>query len=250
MAIEEIVQDSKREELEFARFLAQIGHEIRTPLNAIKGFGELLVEEQVGPLNPVQKKYLEKMNTSAQNLLLIVNQILDWAKLESNQISLQLERIDLCDILSEIGNLLELQMQRKQITYTVDSVDWAIVNGDRGRLREVMLNLLNNAVKFTDAGGSITVSFEQKEQLIVMHMRDTGCGISQDKIAQLFEPFSRGMDRPGEEKNSGLGLWISRSVIELHQGHIWCNSEVGKGTIMSVALPTVKTVVCEDGLKG
>lgn len=229
--------ENKKDELEFARFLAQIGHEIRTPINAIKGFGELLVEEQVGTLNPVQKKYLTKMNDSAQNLLQIVNQILDWAKLESNQIPLQMEPLDLCAIASEIGNLMELQMQRKQIVYTVQTVDWAVVTGDRGRMREVMLNLLSNAVKFTDAEGEITVSFEQKENLILMHMRDTGCGIPVDKITQLFEPFSRGLDRPGEEKNSGLGLWISRSVVELHKGYIWCTSEVGKGTVMSVALP-------------
>ncbi len=236
------IEDTKKQEpqkdtLEFARFLAQIGHEIRTPLNAIKGFGELLIEEQVGPLNPVQKKYLTKMNDSAQNLLLIVNQILDWAKLESNQIPLQMELLNLCDIASEIGNLMELQLQRKQIAYTVEVAEWAIVPGDRGRIREVLLNLLSNAVKFTESGGSIAVSFEQQDNLVVMHMRDTGCGIPAEKIAQMFEPFSRGMDRPGEEKNSGLGLWISRSVVELHNGQIWCASEVGKGTVMSVALP-------------
>lgn len=230
-------QEHKKDELEFARFLAQIGHEIRTPLNAIKGFGDLLVDEQVGPLNPVQKKYLTKMNDSAQSLLLIVNQILDWAKLESSQIPLQMEVLDLYDIASEVGNLMELHLQRKQIVYTVEQVDWATIIGDRGRIREVMLNLLSNAVKFTDNGGMITVNFEQRENYVVMHMRDTGCGISKEKITRMFEPFSRGMDRPGEEKNSGLGLWISRSVVELHNGYIWCTSEVGKGTTMSVALP-------------
>ena len=132
---------NKKDELEFARFLAQIGHEIRTPLNAIKGFGELLVEEQVGELNPLQKKYLTKMNDSAQNLLLIVNQILDWAKLESNQIPLQMEVLDLSHLASEIGNLMELSLKRKEITYTVEAKTGVIVHGDRGRIREVMLNL-------------------------------------------------------------------------------------------------------------
>lgn len=224
-------------ELEFARFLAQIGHEIRTPLNAIKGFGELLLEEQVGALNPTQKKYLTKMDSSAQNLLQIVNQILDWAKLESNEISLEMERLDLCEIASEIGNLMELSIQRKQLVYKVEMIDWAIVLGDRGRVREVLLNLLSNAVKFSDIGGTITVSFSQQGDFILLQMRDTGCGIAPEKIEKLFEPFSRGIDRMGEEKNSGLGLWISRSVVALHHGHIWCESEIGKGTVMSVALP-------------
>ena len=229
--------DNRTAELEFARFLAQIGHEIRTPLNAIKGFGELLMDEQVGELNPIQKKYLGKMNDSAQNLLLIVNQILDWAKLESKQIPLEREWIDLCAIAGEIGDLLELSMKRKALTYEVHPVDWACIIGDRNRMREVLLNILANAVKFSERGGSIAVTFEQREPWLIVHVTDHGCGIAPEKISQLFEPFSRGADRLGEEKNTGLGLWISRSVVELHGGHIWCESEVGKGTVMSVALP-------------
>ena len=177
------------------------------------------------------------MNDSAQNLLLIVNQLIDWAKLESNQIPLQMEVLDLSHLASEIGNLMELSLKRKEITYTVEAKTGVIVHGDRGRIREVMLNLLNNAVKFTDNGGSVAVSFEEKDQFIVMHMQDNGCGIPQEKISQLFEPFARGLDKPGEEKNRGLGLWISRSVIELHKGYSWCNRERGKGTVMSIALP-------------
>lgn len=103
--------EKSKEQLEFARFLAQIGHEIRTPLNAIKGFGDLLVEERVGELNPVQKKYLGKMTDSAQKLLLVVNQILDWAKIESNQVTLQYQELDLCRIAVEVGSLLELRLR-------------------------------------------------------------------------------------------------------------------------------------------
>ncbi len=229
--------EERNEEMEFARFLAQIGHEIRTPLNAIKGFGELLVEEHVGELNPIQKKYLIKMNDSAQSLLLIVNQILDWAKLESRQIPLEQETIDLCAVAGEIGDLMELSLKRKDLVYTVEPVDWAYIIGDRSRMREVLLNLLANAVKFSEPGGSIAVTFERREALLIVRMTDHGCGIAAEKIPQLFEPFSRGMDRPGEEKNSGLGLWISRSVVELHGGYIWCESEIGIGTVMSLALP-------------
>ena len=225
---------SKKDELEFARFLAQIGHEIRTPLNAIKGFGELLVEEQVGTLNPIQKKYLSKMNDSAQSLLLIVNQILDWAKLESNQIPLQIESVNLCDLASEIGNLMELGLNRKQITYMVEAQGSTAVYGDRGRIREVMLNLLNNAVKFTDMGGSITVSFEEKEQFIVMHMQDTGCGIPKDMQTKIFEPFFTTKELG---KGTGLGLAIVAQVVEDHQGKILVESKPGRGTSFTVILP-------------
>ncbi len=225
------------EQLEFARFLAQIGHEIRTPLNAIKGFGELLADETVGELNPAQKKYMGKINDNAQKLLLVVNQILDWAKMESDQIVLEKQPLNLCRIAEEVGNLLELRMQEKQLTYIVQDADWANVNGDWSRLREVLINLVSNSVKFTNQGGHITISFEQKEQYILTHVTDDGCGIAQEKTAQLFEPFLKGADRPGEEKNSGLGLWICRSIIELHDGHIWVNSMQDEGTTFSFALP-------------
>lgn len=231
------MSNKTKEQLEFARFLAQIGHEIRTPLNAIKGFGELLADETVGELNPAQKKYMVKITDNAQKLLLVVNQILDWVKLESDQIMLDKQPLNLSRIAEEVGNLMELRMQEKQLTYTVNEAGWASVNGDWSRLREVMVNLVGNSIKFTDKGGHITVSFEQKEQYIITHVTDDGCGISQEKVSQLFEPFSKGMDRPGEEKNSGLGLWICRSIIELHDGHIWVNSEQGKGTTFSFALP-------------
>lgn len=226
-----------KEQLEFARFLAQIGHEIRTPLNAIKGFGDLLVEEQVGELNPVQKKYLHKMTDSAQTLLLVVNQILDWAKMESNQIVLEYQPLNLSRIAVEVGNLLELRLREKEIRYEVAQEDWATVEGDWGRIREVLVNLVGNSIKFTDKGGIIRVTFEEKEQYIITHVSDNGCGISEEKAAQLFQPFAKGLDRPGEEKNSGLGLWICRSVIERHQGHIWVSSRQGQGTTFSFALP-------------
>ncbi len=231
------MSNKSSEQLEFARFLAQIGHEIRTPLNAIKGFGELLADETVGELNPAQKKYMGKITDNAQKLLLVVNQILDWAKMESDQIVLEKQPMNLCRVAEEVGNLLELRMQEKQLTYTVQEADWANVNGDWSRLREVLVNLVSNSVKFTDHGGHITVAFEQKDDYLLTHVTDDGCGILQEKAAQLFEPFSKGADRPGEEKNSGLGLWICRSIIELHDGHIWVKSEPGSGTTFSFALP-------------
>lgn len=229
--------DKSKEQLEFARFLAQIGHEIRTPLNAIKGFGDLLVEEQVGPLNDVQKKYLLKMTDSAQSLLLVVNQILDWAKLESNQIRLDLQPINLCGVAEEVGNLLELNMQQKKLIYQVQTVDWAVVNGDWGRLREVLVNLVANSVKFSEAGGAITVSFARQDGYLLTYVADEGCGVPEELLSQLFQPFSKGTDRVGAEKNTGLGLWICRSIIELHQGYIWAENKPGQGTVFSFALP-------------
>lgn len=224
-------------QVEFARFLAQIGHEIRTPLNAIKGFGDLLAEEQVGPLNALQKKYLLKMTGSAQQLLQVVNQILDWAKLESNQIKLERQTVNLCTVAREVGSLLELRMGEKQINYQVAQADWANVYGDWGRLREVLVNLVSNSIKFSDTGGSIEVNFIPRENQVITCVTDHGCGMSEERVARLFEPFSRGDNRPGEEANTGLGLWICRSVVELHGGYIWVNSQLGEGTSVFFILP-------------
>ena len=231
------MNDKSKEQLEFSRFLAQIGHEIRTPLNAIKGFGDLLAEETVGELNPTQKKYMLKITDNAEKLLLVVNQILDWAKMESNQIALNKQPLQLSRIANEVGNLMELRMKEKQLSYTVEAADWACVYGDWGRLREVLVNLVSNSVKFTDKGGHISVSFEKKGQYIVTKVTDDGCGMTEEQAARLFEPFSKGLDRPGEEKSNGLGLWICRSIIELHGGYIWVKSELGQGAVFSFALP-------------
>lgn len=231
------MNEKEKEQLEFARFLAQIGHEIRTPLNAIKGFGDLLAEETVGSLNPLQKKYLLKITDSAENLLLVVNQILDWAKMESNQIILEKQPLYLDRIATEVGNLLELRFQEKNLHYQVQNADWACVEGDWGRLREVLINLVNNSVKFSNSGGQIQVTFEEQDGLIFTHVSDTGCGIAEEKLSKLFEPFSKGIDRIGEEKNNGLGLWICRSIVELHGGQIWAQSKPNSGTVFSFSLP-------------
>lgn len=236
----EETDNKSKEELEFARFLAQIGHEIRTPLNAIKGFGELLVEEQVGELNPIQKKYLGKMTDSAEQLLLVVNHILDWAKMESKQITLETETLEIDRIAAEVGGLLELRFKEKNITYEAERVSFAKTRGDWGRIREVLINLVGNAVKFTDPGGFVKVSFEKKDGYLITEVRDNGCGIPEEKMNKIFQPFSKGADRPGEEKNNGLGLWICRSIVELHQGHIWAESRVGEGTSFFFELPCLE----------
>ena len=239
-------ENKSREEMDFARFLAQIGHEIRTPLNAIKGFGELLVEEQVGELNPTQKKYLGKMTDSAEQLLLVVNHILDWAKMESRQITLETEILQLGQIAAEVGGLLELRLKEKNISYEIEKEPWAKTRGDWGRIREVMINLVGNAVKFTDPGGFVRVSFSRKDRYLITEVTDNGCGISKEKLPKIFQPFTKGTDRPGEEKNNGLGLWICRSIVELHQGKIWVESIEGEGTSFFFALPCVTDEDCCD----
>ena len=228
------------EDKDIIYFIAQIGHEIRTPLNAIKGFGDLLMDETFGPLNEQQSKYLGKMLSSSDKLLAIVNQILDWAKLESGQVTLALETFDLYYLVKEVENLLEIKAQAKQISLTSDVEKGLLLTGDMARLREVVINLVGNALKFTDYQGSVKVRAQQTDGQIILSVEDHGRGISEERLALLFQPFSKGQDRQGDEKSTGLGLWICRSIVELHQGRIWVKSEEGAGSTFYVLLPVTQ----------
>lgn len=219
-------------------FLAQIGHEIRTPLNGIKGFGDLLMDETVGPLNERQKFYLSKMLSSSDKLLDIVNQILDWAKLESGQMMIHQEIVNLHHVAREVEGLVELRIQEKGLQLMVEQADDLCIEGDYVRIREIVMNLVNNAIKFTDPGDQITIGFAHTaDQHIVMKIADTGTGIADSYRDKLFQPFAKGVDRPGENKSVGLGLWICRSLMLLHQGTITVESEEGKGTTFYLTFP-------------
>lgn len=216
-------------------FLAQIGHEIRTPLNGIKGFGDLLLEETFGPLNEKQKLYLGKMLKNSDQLLAIVNQILDWAKLDSGQMILQQETVNLNHVLRETASLVELRIQEKKLTLEVEVPQEPLfVQGDYGRIREVILNLVSNALKFTEPGGKICLIARNEANERIIQVKDNGVGIAPDYREKMFQPFSRGVDRPGEEKSVGLGLWICKSLMELHQGTIEVESEEGQGTTFTL----------------
>lgn len=218
-------------------FIAQIGHEIRTPLNAIKGFGDLLMDETFGPLNEQQSKYLGKMLSSSDKLLEIVNQILDWAKLESGQTVLKLEEVDMYYLLKEVENLLEMKAAAKQIHLSCEVEKGLCIMADRARLREVVINLAGNALKFTDYGGHIWLRAKQNDEQVLLSVEDDGCGIAKEQLEQLFHPFSKGREPSGGEKGAGLGLWICRSLVELHHGRIWVKSEEGLGSTFYVLLP-------------
>ena len=177
------------------------------------------------------------MLSSSDKLLEIVNQILDWAKLESGQVVLQLEQFDLYYLIKEVENLLEVKAAAKQIKLTSDVEKGLMMTGDMVRLREVVVNLVGNALKFTDQNGCVQVRAQQNDGQILLSIEDNGRGISQERLELLFQPFSKGQQRPGGEKSTGLGLWICRSIVELHRGRIWVKSEEEVGSTFYVLLP-------------
>lgn len=218
-------------------FVAQIGHELRTPLNAIKGFGDLLLEGFVGDLNEEQKKYLSRILGSADDLLKIVNQILDWAKLESNEMKLSREWLELWRLGAEMRDLFELSMKEKNLSLEVEIDPSFQIYGDLGRLRQVLINLINNAMKFTNEGGKIRLYATEKTSHIVLAVTDSGVGMDEETKRILFEPFKKKSQGRMNTEGTGLGLWIVQSIMKLHYGYIEVESEKDKGSTFLLYFP-------------
>ena len=225
------------EELDMVYLMAQISHEIRTPLNGIKGFGELLLDESSGELNEVQKKYLTKMLDSTEKLSQIVERVLDWAKLESKQSQLTIEEVQLNYLLWEVMELLSQKAEQKNIALSLNVPEKIILQADGGRLREIMINLVANSLKYTPQGGKVEVTAEIKDGKLLLSVQDNGYGIPENQMKRLFQPFSYGAKRIANEISSGLGLWICKLLVEMHQGEIWAESQEGQGSRFYVLLP-------------
>jgi PAS domain S-box-containing protein len=213
-----------------AEFLANMSHEIRTPMNAIIGFTQLLLDE---PLDPTQRENMEQIRTNGDALLTIINDILDFSKMESDKVVLEEYRFNLRQCVEESMDLVALKAADKglNLACTIDKNVPDTIIGDFGRLRQILGNLLSNAVKFTDEGDvTVSVSVDETDQ-IHFAVQDTGIGIPRDSMDQLFQPFSQ--MEPSTTRlygGTGLGLVISKRLVELMGGRTWAESEVGKGS--------------------
>jgi signal transduction histidine kinase/DNA-binding response OmpR family regulator len=223
-------------------FLANMSHELRTPLNAILGFSGMLAGERNATTAHQEK--LAIINRSGQHLLSMINDVLDLSKIEAERIELQEHSFDLVAVIKEISVMIQSRAQEKGLSVAVESetVTFPYVKTDMGKLRQILINLLNNAVKFTDEGGvtircgSDAIPKEPNRCHIVIEVGDTGPGIDPARQAQIFEPFVRGIDEP-VRKGTGLGLSICKKYAEFMGGAIELESEVGKGSLFRVRLP-------------
>ena len=220
-------------------FLANMSHELRTPLNAIVGFSQVLKQKLFGQVNEKQDEYLDDILSSADHLLALINDILDLSKVEAGQVELERDLFSLREAL-ERGVVMVRERATKngvQLVLALDpSVD--LVEGDERRIRQVVFNLLSNAVKFTPSGGRVGVSTEKENGEVRIAVRDTGPGIAAEDQARIFEEFQQARDTNGERpEGTGLGLALSRSLVELHGGRIWVESEPGHGSTFTFTLP-------------
>ena len=221
-------------------FLASMSHELRTPLNAIIGFSDILVNEYLGPHRVEKyKEYSEDINASGTHLLALVNTILDISSIEAGKADIDKVAFPVREIAQECIGIVSNSAEGKNIELTINVPnDIPLLFADRRAVRQILLTLLTNAIKFTPEEGNITLSAKALKMSVSLSVIDTGRGIPKDDIAELTKPFNRVEQDPHKAVEGwGLGLAISKSLVELHDGTLTIESRVGKGTTVTVTLP-------------
>lgn len=223
------------------RFLATMSHELRTPLNAIIGFTGTLLMKLAGPLNPEQEKQLETIRTSGRHLLSLINDLLDLTKIESGKVSLTLEPTPVGEVVEEVAEALRPSAQKKALELSVElPAEGATFETDRRALSQILLNLTNNAIKFTESGG-VAIAVESRRvgrrSILEVHVRDTGIGIRPEDQSRLFQAFAQLDSSAGRRfEGTGLGLHLSQRLAGLLGGRITLESEHGIGSVFTLRL--------------
>ncbi|MFB6462294.1 ATP-binding protein [Bradyrhizobium tunisiense] len=227
-----------------SRFLATMSHELRTPLNAIIGFSEMIAQEQTLMLGAAQRKeYAQLINASGQHLLSVVNGILDMSKMESGNFEIASEPFAPRPSLLHCCNLLALKARENGIDLVTDAPqDLPVMTGDPRAFKQIVLNLVANAIKFTERGGQVSVSAAVTGSQLTLRISDTGVGIAPDDLKRIGAPFFQaGKTYQRRHEGTGLGLSIVKSLIALHLGELTVQSKLGEGTAVTVKLPLVYT---------
>lgn len=220
-------------------FIVNMSHELRTPLNSVIGFSELLLSETVGPLNDKQKRYTENILKSGNHLLDVINDVLDISRLELGNIDLYYETVDVPGIIEEVQRVLSPLSAEKNISIE-SNVDEGLKNiiADRVKFKQILYNLLNNAIKFSYENGKVNVYAELKEEMVEISIKDEGIGIHEADYERVFHPFVQ-IDESISRKHGGVGLGLAlvKRFVELHGGKVWVNATPGKGSTFTFRIP-------------
>jgi PAS domain S-box-containing protein len=225
------------------QFLSTMSHELRTPLNAVLGFSELLVEERYGPLNDRQRRYLNHIHVGGSHLLRLINDILDLSKIEAGRLQLAIENVPVKSSFAEVVDTLRPLAEKKSQTLACSPSTALSVRADATRFKQILMNLLGNAIKFTPEAGKIELRARDLGELIRVEVSDSGPGIPAEEQQKIFEAFHRLQQSEKSSEGTGLGLAITRRLVELQGGQLGVESEPGSGSCFYFTLPLVPTVV-------
>jgi PAS domain S-box-containing protein len=235
-------EEAERANRAKAEFLAAMSHELRTPLNAIGGYIDLLGLEIHGPLVPAQQKALSRITANQRHLLTLINDILAFARLEAGGIRFEITALPVLELLNSVESLISPQAAARGIAYTLEPCPLDLcLQGDAERVRQILLNLVGNAIKFTEPGGWIVVSCDADDASVHVRVRDNGIGIAEDERERIFDAFQqigRRLNRPTD--GVGLGLAISRDLARAMAGDLTVNSTIGAGSTFTLTLPRVE----------
>jgi len=225
-----------------SEFLASMSHELRTPLNAIIGFSEILSDETFGELNQKQLRYTNNVLTSGRHLLSLINDILDLSKVEAGKMELELSTVAIRSLLADSLVMIREKTLKHGVRLDLritDELSDLKFQADERKLKQIVFNLLSNAAKFTLDGGEITVEARQEEDGLIVTVSDTGIGIKQDDLERVFGAFEQiDSSYARQQQGTGLGLALTRRLVELHRGRIWAESEgEGKGSTFTFIIP-------------
>jgi PAS domain S-box-containing protein len=223
------------------QFLSTMSHELRTPLNAVLGFSDLLADDRYGPLTERQRRYLNHIHAAGKHLLRLINDILDLSKIEAGRLQLAVENVRLDPTFSEVLDTLHPLASQKSHQIVKHPAPDISVRADGTRLRQILMNLLGNAIKFTPEGGKIELRARGEGESVRIEVRDSGPGIPPEEQKRIFEAFYR-LSRSDKAEGTGLGLAITQRLVELHGGHLGLESGPGSGSCFYFNLPIAPTV--------
>jgi signal transduction histidine kinase len=225
-----------------SEFLASMSHELRTQLSSVIGFSELLLSDTAERFDePRRRKFLAQINSSGRYLLDLTSDILDLAQIESGHVSLRLETVMIVEIAHDVIRAMNPLAEKKAIRIKAELGAAGQVVADAGKLRQMLLNLVSNAVKFTPEGGQVTIGARRLSDTVEISVSDTGIGIAEFEFEHLFEEFRQSdSDIAREQHGTGLGLALTKRFVELHGGQIRLTSKVGKGSVFTLSLPLAR----------
>jgi signal transduction histidine kinase len=225
-------------------FLSLASHQLRSPLTAIKGYASMVLEGDFGEINPKAKDAVDRIFQSSQNLAKIVEDLLNVSKIEQGGMKFEMENFNLTEIAGDMAKDLSITAEKRglKMNFESDTAEQCMVNGDKEKIRQVVLNLIDNSIKYTKEG-TIDVSVRRTGDKVVFSVKDTGMGMTPEIKASLFQKFARGDGARMNTSGSGLGLYLAKEIVEAHKGRVWVESEgPGKGSTFAMELDAIRSL--------